>query len=201
MDVIKLFRNIVIILLILAVIVNIYLFISNKNSNEEIEAINEENTELRSENESLQYEVDNYSNTEREEYYNTLVEQADKFINLAYTVKQEGYEQRKSESEKIMNDDLIQTFYPSDTLYQEDIITEIDNPKIYIEKLEKGQNRVDALVEMEHKTDYLNNGKSYVSNLIVRITFENIEGEWIAVEHHAITEDGELSDLNSEEGE
>lgn len=201
MDVTKLFRNVVIILLILAVVINIYLFIENKKSNNERETINEEITELRSENESLQYEVDNYSNTEREQYYNTLVEKADKFVSLAYVVKQEGYEERKNESEKLMNEELVQTFYPSDTLYQNQVETKINNPKFYVEKLEKGQDKVDVLVEMEHETDYLNTDQNYKANIIVRVTFENKDGEWIAVKHHVLTEDGEINNRNDEEGE
>lgn len=182
MDTMKIAKYLFSIIMIASLVVNIYFYFNNKEKSSYYEAIDEENLQLKDEVRQLEYEVENFSNTAREQYYEDLVSQANLFVDLAFVVKKEGYEKRKNEASNVMNEELQERFYPSDILYQDQVETDISNEKFYVEKLEKGQEEVDVIVELDHEMNYLNTKQKAYSKIFVRVTFENIDDEWIATQ-------------------
>lgn len=180
MNTFKVAKNIFAIIMVLLLGINLYFFFVNKDESNNYEAVAQENQQLKSDINQLEYEVENFSNTAREQYYEDLVSQASTFVDLAFIVKQEGYEKRKNKASSVMNDALKERFYPSETNYQDQVQTEIKEPKFYVEKLEKGQDKIDVLIETQHKMTNLNTNQSNETKLFVRVTFENINDKWIA---------------------
>ncbi|MYL43963.1 hypothetical protein [Virgibacillus salexigens] len=199
MNIFKLFKNILTIFIVVGLIINIVLFVSNKEKTEEINEVVNENQELKDQNKYLIKETENISNTAREQHYEDLINQANLFVKLAYVVKQDGYEQRKNEASNVMNDELIERFYPSDTFFQEQVETNIKNEKFYVEKLEPNQKKVDVVIEMEHEMDYLQTDQLDKSKLFVRVTFENTKDKWIATKVEDIVSN--TKDTYKENGE
>lgn len=180
MDVIRIFKSISMYILIFLLLINIALYIQNKNVSDEVNAIEKENLELKKENEYMEERVNLFSPTGREEHYNSLTEDAETFVQSAYVQKVDGYQKRREKAKGIMSKELLDRFFPSDTTYQDQIETTIKNEQFFIEKLEPDQKNIEVIVTFNHELKYIQTGNVDESVIYASITFEKKDNHWIA---------------------
>lgn len=180
MDILRVAKKIMVIALIIIFIVNIFFYIKNKEMKNDFKEIQQTNTQLKEDNKLLNEKMSRLSNTKREKYYEKLTNVASDFIETAYVQKLEGYQKRRKKAKKIMDNKLFNRFYPSDNFEQKEIETNVKSDKYYIEKYNKGANKVDVLVELKHQQNYKQIGAIDLTDIFMRITLERKKDTWKA---------------------
>lgn len=183
MDSLKAFKYVSMIILSFLLVGNVVLFFSN-NSEEEETSLNEEQIQelqgLREENEHLRY-LDEYdSTTARERLFHELEEQAERFLHSIFEQNADNYQTQKDEAEEVMNDEMIDRFFPADLYGEHEVETEIDEANYYIENMEENRDEIDIVIEITHQIKYLKSGMEEESHAFIRATFERQGDHWIA---------------------
>lgn len=181
MDSLKLFNNISLIVLVLLVAINGYFYYENNQNEELYSNLEKVNNDLKNENEILKENEKNISNTAREQTFNNLLEQANLFVDLVYVQKVDGYQERKSEAENVMNEEMQDRYFPSDQYNQTTMESKVINDSYYIENMDMNQKKVDVLIEIDHEIDYLESNDKDESTTFIRVTFEKEKEQWTAI--------------------
>ena len=199
MDSLKLFKNISLIVLVLLVAINGYFYYENNQNEELYSNLEKVNSDLKNENEILKENEKNISNTAREQTFNNLLEQANLFVDLVYIQKVDGYQERKSEAENVMNEEMQDRYFPSDQYNQTTMESKVINDSYYIENMDMNQKKVDVLIEIDHEIDYLESNDKDKSTTFIRVTFEKEEEQWTAIKIEDLFTDTDPVDKEKEE--
>lgn len=182
----KVLKNIFVIVMVFLLILNVYLLVVNNKKSDEMKEIVNQNNALKKDNEEYQDKQERISNTAREQYYEDLTNRANDFIDLIYTQKTEGYQERKEEAENIMSDNLLETYYAPDEYTNQEEEISVENKDFYIEKMDKEAKEVEVLADVDHKVKYRNKDEEDISNVIVKVKFALEDDEWIATQSENI---------------
>lgn len=183
MDTFKAFKYVSIIALTFLLIGNGVLFFLNNNEDEEAsisEAQAQEMEELREQNERLSYLEETETLTAREESFDNLESQANRFLTSVFEQDAETYQTSKAEADEVMNDDLIDRFFSADMYGGNEVQTSIEDSSIYIENISENREEIDIVMDVDHKIEYLNTDMEEQSQAFVKVTFAKENDNWIA---------------------
>lgn len=191
MNSVKVVKRLGIYFLIGITVLNIYLYIQQKNKAKDITKIQNENVELKKDNEIMKEKVKLFSPTERELYYQSMIKSTKTFIYSAYVQQSGDYKKRREDAKEIMSNELLDRFFPTDTTYQDQIKTTIFNDQYFVQELQPDQDQVDVIVNFDHELDYIKTGNVDKNQIYVMVTFQREGDKWIAVEVQDIDENSQ----------
>lgn len=191
MNSVKVVKRLGIYFLIGITVLNIYLYIQQKNKAKDITKIQNENVELKKDNEIMKEKVKLFSPTERELYYQSMIKATKTFIYSAYVQQSGDYKKRREDAKKIMSNDLLDRFFPTDTTYQDQIKTTIFNDQYFVQELQPDQDKVDVIVKFDHELDYIKTGNVDKNQIYVMVTFQREGDKWVAVKVQDINENSQ----------
>ena len=103
------------------------------------------------------------------------MKQVSTFIEVAFQQDKETYQERKKKAEKVMSNDLVHTFFPTDT-YKGDRKTEVDEVEIFIKTGNLTNNQASVFVRFKHTLFSLQSDQKQVSPVFLHINVHREEG-------------------------
>lgn len=157
---------------------NIYLStkISKDNNQKELKM---ENQMLLDQNKELKKKVKDGLPSSQEQQRRDYLQVTEKFIKLAFERKKENYTERKKEATKIMNQPLLEQFYPTEEyILPETFSSQASDIKMYLQEHDNSKSEVNVLAEFTNVTkDSAKNTEDKVTNLL-RVILKKSNEEW-----------------------
>lgn len=181
MNNLKLGKYIFAVVMIILLVFNIYaLFFYENSAADENEELTTQNKELKKQVKEYKDKQKNISNTAREQHYEDLTSKADQFMELIFTQKPEGYQERKDAAKDFFSDDLMKKYFSPDEYTNDDMTSEVDDKQLFIEEMDKRQEKAHVIAKVRHKEINNIKDKTNKREVYTRITFERDGENWEA---------------------
>ncbi|OTY56673.1 MerR family transcriptional regulator [Bacillus thuringiensis] len=134
---------------------------------------------LTKQNENLKKRLDKVLPSAQEQQRREYLSTAETFIELSFHREKEGYSERKEKAKTIMNEELLQQFYPTDKYELGDTYkTKPIEMKFYLQENEPDKEAVNVLAEFINvTTDSTQNREERVNN-VLRIIIKKENETW-----------------------
>ncbi|PFB13713.1 MerR family transcriptional regulator [Bacillus cereus] len=134
---------------------------------------------LTKQNEDLKKRLDKVLPSAQEQQRRAYLSTAETFIQLSFHREKEGYSERKEKAKSIMNEELLQQFYPTDKYELGDTYkTKPIEMKFYLQENEPDKEEVNVLAEFINvTTDATQNREEKVNN-VLRIIMKKENETW-----------------------
>ncbi|MFC9728401.1 MerR family transcriptional regulator [Bacillus cereus] len=134
---------------------------------------------LTKQNENLKKRLDKVLPSAQEQQRREYLSTAETFIQLSFHREKEGYSERKEKAKTIMNEELLQQFYPTDKYELGDTYkTKPIEMKFYLQENEPDKEEVNVLAEFINvTTDSTQNREEKVNN-VLRIIMKKENETW-----------------------
>lgn len=134
---------------------------------------------LTKQNEDLKKRLDKVLPSAQEQQRRAYLSTAETFIQLSFHREKEGYSERKEKAKTIMNEELLQQFYPTDKYELGDTYkTKPIEMKFYLQENEPDKEEVNVLAEFINvTTDSTQNREEKVNN-VLRIIMKKDKETW-----------------------
>ncbi|MGE1217509.1 MerR family transcriptional regulator [Bacillus toyonensis] len=134
---------------------------------------------LTKQNEDLKKRLDKVLPSAQEQQRRAYLSTAETFIQLSFHREKEGYSERKEKAKSIMNEELLQQFYPTDKYELGDTYkTKPIEMKFYLKENEPDKEEINVLAEFINvTTDATQNREEKVNN-VLRIIMKKEKETW-----------------------
>lgn len=134
---------------------------------------------LTKQNEDLKKRLDKVLPSAQEQQRRAYLSTAETFIQLSFHREKEGYSERKEKAKSIMNEELLQQFYPTDKYELGDTYkTKPIEMKFHLQENEPDKEEVNVLAEFINvTTDSTQNREEKVNN-VLRIIMKKDKETW-----------------------
>ncbi|MDC2867800.1 MerR family transcriptional regulator [Bacillus sp. BP-3] len=157
---------------------NIFLYARN-NETGNIKQLKVQNEALQIKNEELQKKVKQTLPSEQEQQRQAYLSAVENFIQLSFHREKQGYEERRTQAKKLMNEEVFKLFYPTDTFEMED--TYVSKPseiKLYLQSYVIGSSQVEVIIEFQNTVTIGAQGKNDKTKNIMKVTLQKNQENW-----------------------
>ncbi|MFC7062604.1 hypothetical protein [Halobacillus seohaensis] len=154
---------------------------SNDDLQADIQQLQEENQQVAEEKNELKQTLDQQEPAEIQAYHNALVKQVSEFVETAFVQNKGTYQERKEKAKKIMSEDLLETFFPTDT-YKGETKASVGNIELFIKTGHLSSNHATVLVRLDHTLHSLQNDQKQVSPVFIEVKAQRQEDHWMMTE-------------------
>ncbi|WP_079529942.1 hypothetical protein [Halobacillus hunanensis] len=159
-------------------------------SNDELQAkvkqLQANKQQILKENQELKQTLQRQHPAKIQARHRTLVDQISAFVETAFVHSKGTYQERKKQAQSIMSDELINTFFPTET-YRGKTNTSIDHVQLFIETGNLTSNHATVLVRFYHTLHSLQNDQEQVSGVFLEIDVQKQDGRWRVVDFKQAT--------------
>ncbi|UOR12022.1 hypothetical protein [Halobacillus amylolyticus] len=147
----------------------------------EIQRLKADKQQVLNENQELRQTIDQQNPAKIQAHHRTLVDKVNAFIETAFVHSEETYQERKKQAQSIMSDELINTFFPTET-YRGETKSSVEDVQIYIETSNLISNHATVLARFHHTLHSLQNDQEQVSNVFLEIDVQRQGEQWMVMD-------------------
>ncbi|UOQ94047.1 hypothetical protein MUO14_03495 [Halobacillus shinanisalinarum] len=122
-------------------------------------------------------------------HHRVLVDLVSMFVETAFVHSEETYQERKKQAQSIMSNELVNTFFPTET-YKGQTKSSVDHVQLFIETGHFRSNDATVLVRFQHTLHSLQNDQEQVSKVFLEIYVHKQDGRWKVMDFKEATQEG-----------
>lgn len=152
--------------------------VSDDDLQAKVTQIQEEKQKAKEENQELKQTLEKQKPADIQAHHEALMKRANRFVETAFVQQTETYPERKEEAKDIMSDDLVETFFPTDT-YKGDTKTSVQQLQLFVETGTLNKNQATLLFRFNHTIHDKQSGEKQTSPIFLEVDAQRQNGQWI----------------------